>query len=162
METDLHIVLVEPEIPHNAGAVGRLCVGLGCTLHLVRPMGFALTDHHLRRAGLDYWPHLRLSLHDSWPAFLARLQPCRLHLASTAGSVSLYERVFRSGDVLVFGSESRGLDPAIRAAHGADLFRIPMPGLHGRSINLANAAAIAAYEAYRQISRTAYPCEPPR
>lgn len=151
MTTDLHIVLVRPEIPHNTGAIGRLCVGLDCHLHLVRPLGFALTDAALRRAGLDYWPDLRLSLHDHWEAYLAAARPARLLLATTAATDDLFACRFQPGDHLVFGSESRGLPPELHAQPGAQRFRIPMPGPQARSINLANAVAIAAYEAFRQL-----------
>ena len=150
----LHIVLVHPEIPHNTGAAGRLCVGLGWPLHLVRPLGFALTAAQLRRAGMDYWEHLRLSVHADWEAFLTDARPGRLHLASTRGARSLYECRFESGDALVFGNESAGLPDDLYARHADALFRIPMPGPHGRSLNLANAVAVAAYEAFRQADET--------
>jgi tRNA (cytidine/uridine-2'-O-)-methyltransferase len=152
MSCDLHIVLVQPEIPHNTGAIGRLCVGLDCCLHLVRPLGFVLTAAELRRAGMDYWNHLRLSVHDNWENFLAAEEPARLWLASTHGQRSLYDCRFEPGAYLVFGSESRGLPETIRAGQADALFRIPMPGAHARSLNLANAAAVVMYEAYRQIS----------
>jgi tRNA (cytidine/uridine-2'-O-)-methyltransferase len=149
---DLNVVLMQPEIPHNTGAIGRLCVGLDCRLHLIRPLGFALTAAQLRRAGMDYWEHLRLTVHDTWDGFLAAEQPPRLWLASTHGQRSLYDCRFEAGAYLVFGSESRGLPEAIHARHADGLFRIPMPGPHARSLNLANAAAVVLYEAYRQVA----------
>jgi tRNA (cytidine/uridine-2'-O-)-methyltransferase len=152
MPTPLHIVLVKPEIPHNTGAIGRLCVGLDCPLHLIRPLGFHLSDQYVQRAGLDYWEHLRLTVHDSWEAFLGAVQPPRLFFLSTRGTRSLYDCAFQPGDALVFGNEGGGLPESFYARYGDRLFRIPMPGEHARSINLANAASIAAYEAYRQIS----------
>lgn len=152
MPTPLHLVLVQPEIPHNTGAIGRLCVGLDCELHLIRPLGFQLADRHLQRAGMDYWPQVRLTLHDTWEAFLKRVDPPQLILLSTHGRQSLYDCRFVPGAALVFGNESRGLPPELRERHRERLFKIPMPGEHARSINLANAAAIAAYEAYRQIA----------
>lgn len=148
----LHIVLLHPEIPHNTGAIGRLCVGLNCGLHLIRPLGFHLSAEAVRRAGLDYWDHLRLTVHDSWPAYLQTACPGRLFFASTRGCRSLYACAFRPGDHLVFGNEGHGLPASFYASHAEHLFRIPMPGPHARSINLANAVAIAMYEAYRQIS----------
>ncbi len=148
----LHIVLLSPEIPHNTGAIGRLCVGLDARLHLVRPLGFALTQSRLRRAGLDYWEHVKLTVHDSWDCFLAEEQPPRLFFASTRGRRSYLEYAFREGDYLVFGSETNGLPADLYERYAADLYRIPMPGAHARSINLANAVAIVAYEAYRQVS----------
>jgi tRNA (cytidine/uridine-2'-O-)-methyltransferase len=152
VSTPIHLVLVQPEIPHNTGAIGRLCVGLDCELHLIRPLGFQLDGRHLLRAGLDYWPHVRLTLHDNWETFLARIRPTRLFLASTHGVRSLYDCRFVPGSALVFGSESRGLPANLHAQYAGDRFRIPMPGGQARSINLANAAAIAAYEAYRQLT----------
>ncbi|MBR1836269.1 MAG: tRNA (cytidine(34)-2'-O)-methyltransferase [Kiritimatiellae bacterium] len=149
--TPLHVVLVRPEIPHNTGAVGRLCVGLGCDLALVRPIGFALSDYYVRRAGLDYWPHLRLAIHDSWDDFLGRAEPGRMHFLSTKGGRSLYDTAFEPGDTLVFGSESAGLPESFHERYRGALVRIPMPGEHARSLNLANAVSVAVYEAYRQL-----------
>jgi tRNA (cytidine/uridine-2'-O-)-methyltransferase len=146
-----HIVLMKPEIPHNTGAIGRLCVGLGCPLHLIRPLGFHLSDEYVRRAGLDYWEFLDLSVHSNWEEFLAEVKPCNIHFLSTKGEKSLYQCSFQEGDALIFGSESKGLPPEMYRQHAEQLFRIPMPGEHGRSINLANAVSIAAYEAYRQL-----------
>jgi tRNA (cytidine/uridine-2'-O-)-methyltransferase len=147
----LHIVLVKPEIPHNTGAIGRVCVGLDCYLHLIRPLGFHLTNQHLQRAGLDYWEHLRLADHDSWEAFLTAVKPARMFFLSTHGTKSLYDCEFCPGDALVFGNEGKGLPEEFYNMYRERLFKIPMPGGHARSINLANAVAIAAYEAYRQI-----------
>ncbi len=151
MDTALHLVLIRPEIPHNTGAIGRLCVGLDCALHLIRPLGFRLSEEAIRRAGLDYWPHLRLTVHDSWDAYLETARPARLFFASTRGERSLYDCAFAPGDHLAFGNEGHGLPEPFYERYADRLFRIPMPGPHARSINLANAAAIAAYEAYRQI-----------
>lgn len=149
--TPLHIVLIHPEIPHNTGAIGRLCVGLDCLLHLIRPLGFRLTDAYLRRAGLDYWPHVRLAIHDDWDAFLEQTTLARLFFLSTHGERFLYACTFQENDALVFGSEGSGLPAEMYERYRERLFQIPMPGVHARSINLANAVAIAAYEAYRQI-----------
>ena len=147
----LNIVLLAPEIPHNTGAIGRLCVGLDARLHLVRPLGFALTQARLKRAGLDYWEHVDLTTHDSWEDFLSDESPGRPFFASTRGERSYLEYAFRKGDYLVFGSETGGLPEEMYAQYADDLYRIPMPGPHARSINLANAVAIVAYEAYRRI-----------
>ena len=147
----LHAVLVRPEIPHNTGAIGRTCVALGCDLGLVRPLGFALSDEYVRRAGLDYWRHLSLAVYDNWDDFLARARPGRMHFLSTKGGRSLYETAFEPGDTLVFGSESAGLPEPFYERYRESLVRIPMPGPHARSLNLANAASIALYEAYRQV-----------
>jgi tRNA (cytidine/uridine-2'-O-)-methyltransferase len=149
----LNLVLLHPEIPHNTGAIGRLCVGLGIRLHLVQPLGFLLGDAEVKRAGLDYWPHLDLVVHDSWDAFLAYADGAVLHAASTRGVKSLYEVSFAPGDYVVFGSESSGLPEPLYEAMRDALFQIPMPGMHARSLNLANAASVVAYEAYRQVSQ---------
>jgi tRNA (cytidine/uridine-2'-O-)-methyltransferase len=145
------IVLLRPEIPHNTGAIGRLCVGLGVPLHLVKPLGFALDDRSIARAGLDYWPHLKFALHDTWEDYLAAEKPRRVHFLSTHGEKSLYDCRFEAGDALVFGNESSGLPRDFYERYADSLFRIPMPGEHARSINLANAVSIAAYECYRQL-----------
>jgi len=157
MPTPLHIVLVKPEIPHNTGAIGRVCVGLDCALHLVRPLGFHLSDQYLQRAGLDYWAHLRLAVHDSWDDFLDAVKPPRLFFLSTRGERSLYACDFQPDDALVFGNEGSGLPQEFYLRHSERLFKIPMPGEHARSINLANAVSIAAYEAYRQLTRPRAP-----
>lgn len=152
MSAEFSIVLVRPEIPHNTGAIGRLCVGLGVRLNLIRPLGFHLDSKSIARAGLDYWPHLNLSIHDTWADYLAAERPNRLFFLSTHGKRSLYDCAFRAGDALVFGNESSGLPCDFYATYADSLFRIPMPGEHARSINLANAVSIAAYECYRQLT----------
>lgn len=154
MITPIHIVLVHPEIPHNTGAIGRVCVGLGCPLHLIRPLGFHLSEQYIKRAGLDYWEHLELRVHDNWLSFLDDVKPPRVFFLSTRGKKSLYDCEFASGDAFAFGSESCGLPKDFYERYSDQLFKIPMPGEHARSINLANAVSIAAYEAYRQISST--------
>jgi tRNA (cytidine/uridine-2'-O-)-methyltransferase len=148
----LNVVLVHPEIPHNTGAIGRLCVGVDATLHLIRPLGFAITDRNVQRAGLDYWEHLDLIIHDDWNAFLKQQQPEQLYFASTKGQPSVYECEFRPNSYLVFGSESSGLPEEMYHRYAADLYCIPMPGQHARSLNLANAVAVVLYEAYRQLA----------
>lgn len=152
MNTPLQIVLLQPQIPHNTGAIGRVCVGLGCALHLIRPLGFHLSDTYVHRAGLDYWNHVRLTVHDSWEAFLDTVQPPRLFFLSTRGARSLYACAFRPDDALIFGNENRDLPKAFYARYGDALFQIPMPGDQSRSLNLANAVSIASYEAYRQLT----------
>jgi tRNA (cytidine/uridine-2'-O-)-methyltransferase len=146
------VVLLRPEIPHNTGAIGRLCVGLGVPLHLVRPLGFALDDRSVARAGLDYWPFLDVRLHDTWEDYLAAARPVRCRFLSTRGTRSVYACQFARGDALVFGNESSGLPEDFYARYRSELFRIPMPGEHGRSLNLANAVSVAAYECYRQLA----------
>jgi tRNA (cytidine/uridine-2'-O-)-methyltransferase len=145
------IVLVRPEIPHNTGAIGRLCVGLGVPLNLIRPIGFRLDEKSVERAGLDYWKNLDLRIHDTWEDYLESEKPERLFILSTHGEHSLYECEFGPSDALVFGNESSGLPKEFYEKYKDRLFKIPMPGKFARSINLANAVSIAAYECYRQI-----------
>lgn len=147
----MNIVLVAPEIPHNTGAVGRLCVCLGARLHLVRPLGFSLSESQVRRVGLDYWQHVDLHVHDSWEAFLEAVRPNQLVFGSTKGRRSYLHCRYTPGVTLAFGSETRGLPDAFYTRYADSLLGIPMPGPHARSLNLSNAVAIMAYEAYRQI-----------
>lgn len=147
----LNIVLVEPQIPHNTGAIGRLCVGLDAALHLIRPLGFVMSDQAIRRAGLDYWEHLDVSVYDDWDSFIGSHAPAPLFFASTKGKGDLYDCHFTPGSFIVFGNENSGLPIDFYDRYAAQLFQIPMPGRHARSINLANAAAVVLYEAYRQL-----------
>ncbi len=145
------IVLIHPEIPHNTGAIGRLCVGLDWPLHLIRPLGFALDEKRIRRAGLDYWEHLRLTVHDSFEDYLAQRHPSQLCFLSTKANRTLYETEISEDVALVFGCESSGLPKDFYHRYAQDLVTIPMPGPHARSINLSNAVAITAYEVYRRL-----------
>lgn len=145
----LHVVLYEPEIPHNAGSVGRTCVAAGAKLWLVRPLGFRVDDYHLRRAGLDYWQHLVWEVVDDWDALLARFEVPRLWLFSKSASRSYTDVRFQQGDVLVFGCESEGLPEELLSRYGQRSLRIPTrPQV--RSLNLSNAVAVATYGALRQ------------
>ncbi len=150
----MNIVLVAPEIPHNTGAVGRLCVSLGVRLHLVRPLGFSLSEAHVRRVGLDYWQHVDLHVHDSWETFLEVVNPQTLVFGSTRGTRSCFDCRYEPGVSLVFGSETRGLPEGFYERYADALYHIPMPGPHARSLNLSTAVAVMAYEAYRQMKGT--------
>jgi tRNA (cytidine/uridine-2'-O-)-methyltransferase len=146
----LHVILVEPEIAANTGSIGRTCVASGAALWLVRPIGFHLDDRHLRRAGLDYWEHLDLRVVDSLNDVAMALGRDRLWSFSTKASRVYTDAVYRPGDGLVFGPETRGL-PRHWLNESADhALRIPVRP-EARSLNLANAVAIAVYEAVRQI-----------
>jgi len=148
----VHVVLVAPEIPQNTGSIGRLCVATNSTLHLIEPLGFIVDDKHVRRAGVDYWEHVRLVRHASWDAFLAARPPGRLLLFAARPPGPSYTTIrFREDDVLVFGCESRGLPVEIRAAYRDAVHTIPIHSPHVRSLNLANAVAVVLYEALRQL-----------
>lgn len=144
------IVLVQPEIPPNTGNVIRLSANTGCRLHLVRPLGFDLSDKNLRRAGLDYHEYADLRVHDDWPALRAALAGHRLFAFTTKGARPFAEVAWQAGDALVFGPETRGLPAALLDEFAADArLRLPMrPGQ--RSLNLSNAVAVAVFEAWRQ------------
>lgn len=146
----IRIVLVHPDIPQNTGNIGRLCVGLDAELHLVYPLGFVLDDKKIRRAGLDYWQHLKLVEHKSLDDFLKNHAQDRKFFLTTKTDRVYSDVAFQEGDMLVFGSEARGLPQSILADHPQGLLTIPMPGAV-RSLNVSNAVAVVAYEMYRQI-----------
>ncbi len=145
----MKVVLVQPEIPPNTGSIARTCAGMRIPLHLVKPLGFSLDDRHLKRAGLDYWPHVDLTVHESWQDFLSLHGHERLWFCTKRGA-AVYSRVrFEPDDVLVFGRETRGLDPAITEAFPERLIKIPIIG-QIRSYNLSNAVSTVLFEALRQ------------
>ena len=150
--SDFNIVLVAPEIPHNTGAVGRLCVCLGARLHLVRPLGFALTEHQVRRAGMDYWQHVDLSVHDSWDAYVEAEHPTQLIFSSTRGTKSYVDCDPKPGCALVFGNESSGLPDDLYTRYADALYCVPMPGPRARSLNLSLTVSAFAYEVLRQLT----------
>lgn len=149
---ELHVVLVEPEIPPNTGSIARLCAATEVRLHLVRPLGFSLEDRYLKRAGLDYWPYVDLAVHDDWPSFVTQSTPgTRLCFSARARPSYLAAPYGTSGPVyLVFGGETRGLPTAILAGHRRATYRIPIFSGNVRSLNLANAVSVVLYEALRQ------------
>lgn len=147
----MHVVLVEPEIPQNTGSIGRLCLAVGATLHLIEPLGFEITESRLRRAGLDYWEHLKVETHPSLEAFLGKLPPDapKVFLSKKAGH-TLYEHRFKPGTYFFFGKETAGLPDWILNRYPTDTIRIPMFDARVRSLNLATAVGITVYEAIRQ------------
>jgi len=155
-EPNFHVVLYQPEIPHNTGHIGRTCVAAGAKLWLVRPLGFRLDDYHLRRAGLDYWDHLEWSVVDDW-AELQRRTGKHPYWFFTKTADREYTSVrFARGDVLVFGSETQGLPPSILAEYAERSLRIPTrPEV--RSLNLASAVAVSVFEALRQQVPISFP-----
>ena len=156
MPVDLHIALYHPEIPQNTGNVGRLCLATDATLHLVHPLSFDTSEKAVRRAGLDYWKHVRLIEHASEEDFWVWVAHRRVHLYSSHGAQTYTTCRYLPGDVLLFGKESAGLPAELVEARGA--WRIPMFGAT-RSLNLANSASIVVYEALRQLVPGAF--EPP-
>ena len=144
-----HVVLVQPEIPQNTGNIARTCAATGCALHLVRPLGFEISDKYLRRAGLDYWHLVNVEVHESLEAFLAQYPAARLHLFTTKAKRTYTQAQYRAGDFLVFGRETRGLDEEFLVQHPEACVRIPMRE-EARSLNLSNSVAIAVYEGLRQ------------
>jgi tRNA (cytidine/uridine-2'-O-)-methyltransferase len=146
-DPNLNIVLYQPKIPQNTGNIGRLCVGLNAHLHLVKPYGFELSEKKVRRAGLDYWPHLQLSEYDSW-------EPTsnRTFLFSKTASKSIFDVEFKKGDYLVFGAETTGLPKEMMENHAEKMITLPMYGSI-RSHNLANSVSAAAYLALNSIQK---------
>jgi tRNA (cytidine/uridine-2'-O-)-methyltransferase len=147
-----HVVLVQPEIPPNTGNVIRLCANTGAQLHLIEPLGFPLDDSKMKRAGLDYHEYAKMRVHKDWAAFLAEVQPdpARLFAMTTHGSSPFAGLAFAPGDVFVFGSETRGLDPALRESFPpSQRIRLPMRP-DNRSLNLSNTVAVVVFEAWRQ------------
>lgn len=147
----LHVVLYQPEIPPNTGNIIRLCANTGAALHLIRPLGFTLDDANLRRAGLDYHELASLREHDSLDDFITDVAPLRLWAFSRHANQRYDRAVFRPGEALLFGPETRGLPREVLNRLPAEQ-RLCLPMRSGnRSLNLANTAAVAVYEAWRQL-----------
>ena len=144
-----HIVLVEPEIPQNAGNIARTCAATGCVLHLVKPLGFEISDKYLKRAGLDYWHLVQVEVHESAEEALFGVPEEKLHFFTTKSPRVYSGANFREGDYLVFGKETKGLPDELLLAHPAACVRIPMRE-EARSLNLSNSVAVAVYEGLRQ------------
>ena len=152
MPHDLSIVLVTPEIPTNTGSIGRLCLATNSTLHLIRPLGFDISDSRVKRAGLDYWKHLQIVQHENFEEFLDSLPSgTPTVFFSTKAKASLFEKKFQKGSYLIFGCETKGLGEELIENFSEDTFHIPQYDDRVRSLNLANAASIVIYEAIRQL-----------
>ena len=145
----LNIVLYEPEIPANTGNIGRTCVAAGTRLHLIEPLGFRLGEKELRRAGMDYWKDLDVSVYVDWEDFLAKNPDAKIYLATTKGRHIYTEVSYEPDCYLVFGKESAGIPEEILVEHPNECIRIPMIG-ETRSLNLSNSVAVILYEALRQ------------
>lgn len=148
----LNIVLIEPEIPNNTGNIGRLALATGSHLHLVKPFGFELSDKRLKRAGLDYWQHLSVSIYEHTDAFFAEHSDKRMVYFSSHGEHEHWSIAYSDGLFLVFGKESVGLPQELTEKYKDKLYRIPLYSEHIRSLNLANAVGIAIYEGLRQLA----------
>ena len=147
----IHIVLVEPEIPPNTGNIARSCAATGAHLHLVKPLGFSIDDRSLKRAGLDYWPFVKLEVHESLEEFLHSYEGRRMYLATTKGVHRHTDVQFQDEDMILFGRETKGL-PDFIAKHQENTLRIPMSAdTRLRSLNLANSVNIVLFEALRQL-----------
>ncbi len=147
----LNIVLVEPEIPQNCGNIARTCAATGCRLHLIRPLGFDISEKAVRRAGLDYWNMVQVRDYDNLEDFFAQNQVKQLWCLSTKAPRSYTEAAYEEDCYLFFGKETKGLPEAFLDAHYNECVRIPMRP-EARSLNLSNAVAITVFEALRQLS----------
>lgn len=144
-----NVVLIEPEIPQNTGNIARTCAATGCTLHLVKPLGFSLGDKYLKRAGLDYWQYVDVKIWEDFPSLQAAYPQGRFYYFTTKARRVYTRAQFEDGDFFVFGKETAGLPESLLKSHKDDCLRIPMMG-ELRSLNLSNSAAIAVYEGLRQ------------
>ncbi|OUS10833.1 tRNA (uridine(34)/cytosine(34)/5-carboxymethylaminomethyluridine(34)-2'-O)-methyltransferase TrmL [Nonlabens dokdonensis] len=147
----MHIVLIEPEIHTNTGNIGRLSLATGSHLHLVKPLGFELTDARLKRAGLDYWQHIDLTVYETTADFFEKNKGRNMAFLSSHGDKDYTEIPFEDDVMLIFGKESRGLSHEIVSQFKDHLYKIPQYSKHIRSINLANAVAVITYEGLRQL-----------
>ena len=145
----LNIVLHEPEIPANTGNIGRTCVATGTRLHLIKPLGFDISDKAVRRAGLDYWPKLDVTVYESYEDFLERNPGAKIYYATTKGPQTYVDVHYEEDCFIMFGKESAGIPEEILLEHKETAVRIPMLD-HIRSLNLGNSVAIVLYEALRQ------------
>lgn len=144
----VNVVLLEPEIPANTGNIGRTCVATGSRLHLIRPLGFQINDQMLKRAGLDYWPDLDVTIYDDLADFMEKNPGAHIYMATTKSRQLYTELPYEDGCFLMFGKESAGIPEELLVQHPQDTMRIPMLG-DTRSLNLSNAAAVVIYEALR-------------
>lgn len=147
----MNIVLIEPEIPNNTGNIGRLALGSGSKLHLVKPFGFEITDTRLKRAGLDYWQHLEVIYYDSVSDFFQKNKDAKMVFLSSKGDKLHYEIPYQDDIFLVFGKESVGLSDEIIGKNKNSLYKIPLFSEHVRSFNIANAVTAVIFEGVRQL-----------
>ncbi len=150
MSTLIHIVLVEPEIPQNCGNIARTCAATGCTLHLIRPLGFDISEKAVRRAGLDYWDKVTVLDYENLEDFFAKNEVQQMWCLSTKAPRCYTEADYQEGCYLFFGKETKGLPESFLEAHRDACVKIPMRE-ETRSLNLSNAVAITVFEALRQL-----------
>lgn len=148
----MQIVLVNPQIPQNTGSIARTCAATKTPLHIIEPMAFEINEKNVRRAGLDYWPHVDLTVHKSWEDYVERSSSGRIWCFSKFGKQLYYKAEFSENDALVFGSETTGLGEEFLKRYKDTVVTIPMPCSEVRSLNLSNAVSIALYEARRQLA----------
>ncbi len=146
----LNVVLVEPEIPQNTGNISRTCAATGSRLHLIKPLGFDISDRQLKRAGLDYWHLLDVRVYENLAAFFAENQVRQMRLFSTKAPRCYTEAAYEDECYLIFGKETKGLPEAFLEAHAEDCVKLPMIE-EARSLNLSNAVAVGVFEALRQL-----------
>lgn len=147
----LNVVLLNPEIPTNTGNIGRICLATNTCLHLIKPLGFEISDKRLKRAGLDYWPHLKVNYYESFEEFISTNPNGRLHFFSSHAIKTVWDLKFDQNDFLIFGKESVGLPESITDFYKDNCYKIPMYSTKIRSLNLANAVSIVIYEGLRQL-----------
>jgi len=148
----LAVALVNPQIPQNTGSIARTCAATKTPLHLIGQLGFEVSEKNVRRAGLDYWPYVKLSQHEDWDSFCSSERPKRIVPCSTKGATVHHDFSFKEGDVLTFGSETTGLgEKFLSKFNPEEIIRIPMDQIEVRSLNLSNAVSIVLYEARRQL-----------
>jgi hypothetical protein len=145
----MNIVLHEPEIPANTGNIGRTCVATGTSLHLIKPLGFDISDKAVRRAGMDYWKELDLHVYEDFEEFVEKNPGARIYMATTKARKAYTEVEYKGNDFIVFGKESAGIPEEILVKYEDTSVRIPMIG-EIRSLNLSNSVSIILYEALRQ------------
>ncbi len=147
---NFHIVLYQPAIPPNTGNIARLCVATNTHLHIIKPMGFSLDDKHLKRAGLDYWKHLKLNIYNTLDEFFYDFSLKRVFFLTTKANKTIYDLSYKDGDVFMFGSETEGLPEKLIKNNMDRAINIPTND-NVRSINLSDSASIVLYEAIRQL-----------
>lgn len=148
-----NIVLVEPEIPANTGNIVRTCAVTNCNLHLIKPLGFSIDDKHLKRAGLDYWNLLNITIYESLNEFFRKNTNATFYFATTKGNNFYTEKNYKPGDFFLFGKETKGLPVELLTKNPESCIKIPMlSNKNARSLNLSNSVAVVIYEALRQNS----------